>query len=424
MKKSVFLGFTTISYVGLALEKGLNENGYFAKFYSFDETLDLPQKMNFVKFIRLYKMNYLKKKSNLHLLYRLFYEFIMFFFFLYSIVKFDVFIFICISNTFLYKNIDLIILKLLNKKIIILEMGSDVRPVYIDGSAIYKFSLKKIVEETKKKKIKIAFIEKYSDYILSEPPMAIFHKKKFIKILSVGLPRLREEYNINKIGKTKDDYLKIVHAPSDIEAKGTIYIRKIVDNLKNKLSTKKIRIEYIELNGIAHEKVIKIMSEADIVIDQAYADIPFSGCAFEAALLKKPVIIGGEYAQYINKDYKEEDIFPSIYVLPENMESAIESLILDKEKRIFWGEKAYEFVNNKWAYHNVINNYIDIINENAKNEWFYDPEQLEYFYGGFAPLEKIKCVIVKILEIYGIKALKINDKEKIKKEYLSLLKWI
>ncbi len=421
-KKSIFIGFTTIGYVGIALKKGLKERGYFAEFYSLDETLPLPKKLNFVKFIRLYRYKYIVKNRKLHFVYRVLYELFMCIFFIYTLCKFDAFIFIFAQRTFLYNNIDLKILKMLKKKIIVIEMGSDVRPPYIDGAFFFKSTLEKIYKETIKKKKLVEQIEKYADYILSEPSMAVFHKKEFIKISSIGLPRIREEYKISNYDNFNTNYIRIVHAPSNLEVKGTFFIRSIIDRLKKKFLLKNIIIEYIELNGLEHEKVIEIMGTADIVVDQAYADIPFSGCAYEAALLKKPVVIGGEYSNFIKNDYKDTEIFPSLYIQPQDMEKIIENLILDNNKRVYYGNKAYDFVNSKWEYSKVIDNYINIINDNVNKNWFYNPDKLGYYYGGFAPIIKIKNLIKELVKNYGEFSLQVDDKSNIKNEYLSLLK--
>ena len=75
-------------------------------------------------------------------------------------------------------------------------------------------------------------------------------------------------------------------------------LRQIIHSLKEKYS-----IEYIEISGIPHNEVIKIISTADIALDEFYSDTPMSVFATECAFQGVPVVVGSYYVDSIQNDY-------------------------------------------------------------------------------------------------------------------------
>lgn len=77
----------------------------------------------------------------------------------------------------------------------------------------------------------------------------------------------------------------VVHAPSDLAGKGTVHVRRAVEELRGE----GVAFEYRELHGMPHAEVMAACAEADIVVDQLCL-----GCygvfAVEAMSMAKPVI--------------------------------------------------------------------------------------------------------------------------------------
>ena len=52
-------------------------------------------------------------------------------------------------------------------------------------------------------------------------------------------------------------------------------------------------VEYVELSGLSNSDVLTRLAEADLLIDQAYSDLPLSGVGMEAFVLGIPVLLSG-----------------------------------------------------------------------------------------------------------------------------------
>ena len=115
--------------------------------------------------------------------------------------------------------------------------------------------------------------------------------------------------------KIQPEVIKIVHAPSNPKVKGTFFIRKSIKKLK-KMGFK---IEYIELIGVPNDKVQKVISNADIVIDQILIG-EISTLCFEGMGFGKPVI------SYLPDNIKK-DHFPDCPIFNANIDNLIEKII-------------------------------------------------------------------------------------------------
>lgn len=331
----------------------------------------------------------------------------------------DVFIF-SFANSFLkYK--DLPILKFFNKKIIYVFLGSDSRPPYIDGFIISKISepkYEKLYERSKKQKENISTIEKYSDYIIDHIPQALFHEKKFIPLSKIGIPfSSKYSYSENKTLKNLNS-VKILHSPSNIEVKGTLLIREVIKEIKNK----GYNIEFIEVVNKPNSYVIEKINECDIIIDQIYSDTPMAGFSTEAAFFGKPVVVCGYYSDYISMHVEESLIPPTIFCSFEKLEENIIRLIEDYDYRILLGNNSRYFVANVLNPSVVAEKYLNIINNNIDNSYFFDPNNIDYIYGGGIEKNNLREIIKKLVDKYGIKSLQLKDKPHLEKLFLNFIK--
>lgn len=420
MKKRIFIGLTEIAGWGHSLENGFRLQGHKANFFSVNDHVfkySLDSKTNiFIKFIKKYrKFEFSKLRSDgwIYKMFRIVEDVFMFFFLLYTIYSYDVFIFI-FHQTFLRDQKDLAILKFFKKQIIILECGSDARPPYINNFVLSDYNNQEIVSWTKGRKKKIKRIEKYADYIISHPPIAIFHEKPFLQFLYIGIAKfyggLKNDSNFKKSSKVT----KILHAPSAPLAKGTYQIRKIIEKLKAEGN----EIEYIELQGMPNTTVLRELRSCDFVVDQLASDTPMAGFVMEAALFGKPAVVGGSYASYIEQEIAKKYIPPVEFVLPERVEDSIRKLIVDQSYREKLGKISYDFVHNQWELKTVIRRFECIINDDIPPKWYFSPYDIKYIYGIGFPQEKIRERIREIISTYGIEALQIADKPKLEKMYL------
>lgn len=329
-----------------------------------------------------------------------------------ALFRYDVFI--MGSNSTFFYFLELPILKLFRKKIIYIFLGTDSRPLYLNGY-VYKGgkNLRVIMVLTKIQKIVIKRIEKYATFVINHPPQAIFHSKEFISILKLGMPNyvLNNEKKNNKTG-----VVRIIHVPSKSGPKGSLMIEQIINRLKGRFE-----IDYVMITGVSNEEVLKIIGTADFAIDECYSDTPMAVFATECAFQKVPTVVGGYYSEKIQDDYYKDIIPPSIFVLPENLEQAIEKLIVDQEYRKKMGMEAFEFVSKRWSAKLVAEKYMQIIDGNFPKDWYYDPNDITYLYGCGLSKDDVKKNISLFIKKGGINALCLKDKKHLEIEYLKLM---
>ncbi len=181
MGNKILIGLTEIAGYYSNLKKGFDTIGEDCTFVNVSQhPFNYGGDDTNIKLINVLKWSYrqqLKHKSGFKkVLFFLFNQFIKLQVFIWATLKFDIFIF-AFGQSF-FNSFDLIILKLLNKKIILSYMGSDSRPPYINGSRYNNNTPIYYYEATKTMKRRVASLEKYSDHVIDATTCGHFHKKK------------------------------------------------------------------------------------------------------------------------------------------------------------------------------------------------------------------------------------------------------
>lgn len=290
--------------------------------------------------------------------------------FLYYVFTRNVFIF-GFGQTFFTNNYDLVFLKLLRKKIILHFAGSDSRLALINGATPDEMAVNLQMINLKIKKLR--FLEKYADIVIVHPLSSQLHIKKSISSIWLGMPFKMNE-DIDQIGI--NNKIKILHAPSRIECKGTMIIRRVIENLQLKYDN----IEYKELHNVPHSEVLSALKQCDLVIDELYSDTFMAGLATEAAFFGKPSVVGS-YAREELKKFFHYDKEVSFMIDPENLESELEKIICDPDRIKEMGNNAKKFVHTMWSPSKVAQNYLSLINGNYDKKVEFDPQSVEYIYG-------------------------------------------
>ena len=135
----------------------------------------------------------------------------------------------------------------------------------------------------------------------------------------------------------------IVHAPSNPIIKGTQYILEAIEHLKEKYD-----FDFILVEGMKQEEAFEVYKKADIIIDQLIIGT-YGVFAIEAMSMGKPVIT------YLSDDMVDQ--FPTDLPIEnaniENIESVIEGLLLNPEKRHDLGARGRKYAEDYHDY-NVI----------------------------------------------------------------------
>ncbi|MCG8613305.1 MAG: glycosyltransferase [Pseudomonadales bacterium] len=212
-------------------------------------------------------------------------------FFLFCLFKYDVFHFYY-AKSLLWRNLDLPILKLFGKRVVMTYCGSDVRLIELEKQHNPYHHLLKIgsdhpkFDASKKKMIKRqnrwvdAFIAPRNTYL----PTATQVPEQKIHAIWIHNTMDMQAYTPSQFRQKKIPL--IVHAPSEMGIKGTEYVERAI----NALREQNVQFEYRRLHGLPNVEVQRILrEEADIVLDQFLVG-GFGSLAVEAMYYGKPVM--------------------------------------------------------------------------------------------------------------------------------------
>lgn len=341
--------------------------------------------------------------------------------YIYALRRYDYYIYMFGHGMFHYhkylqpfQELEFWLLKLFKKKVVMWFLGADSRPPYCDVD-IYNEDYEKIYQVVLEKKRNVARIEKYM-MTIDSPSSSHFHNNSFIITNMIGIPVDIKELVNRSTTIGNNSKITIMHAPSNIDAKGTAIIRKIMEELKVSYN-----IDYIEISGKPHSEVLKAFEQADIVIDQLYSDTPMAGLATEAAINGIPVIVGGYFSDiYKNIMKNNVNIEPTIYCNTDEVKEKLIQLIEDEHLRKEIGEKEKEYVFKEREAKIVAKRFVKIYNNDIDDAWMYNPGESDYIYGSGASKEKVEKNVVKLISLYGSDALGISKEKRLYKEYMDL----
>jgi glycosyltransferase involved in cell wall biosynthesis len=219
--------------------------------------------------------------------------------------KYDVYHFH--GGTLLPKGIDSVLWRVLNKKLIVHHHGTELR---VKGET-YIYT-------------------KFADKILVSTPDLLKWSSK-----GIWLPNpadTRAYAFVEPSSRTQK--LRILHAPSSREIKGTKYVIQAIDKLRKD----GYDIEFILLENVSHDEVLKQIQLSDIIVDQLILGW-YGMFSIEAMCMGKPVLC------YIQKDlaYKYQNL-PIVNTSPESVYKNLVELIENPERRAEFGVKSRKYI--------------------------------------------------------------------------------
>lgn len=158
--------------------------------------------------------------------------------------------------------------------------------------------------------IKVAIVADYELYSYVAP----YFKKTVIIQQAIDTQKIKPHFP-----SPENKRPLIVHAPSNKNIKGTIYIEKALSNLKRKYD-----FDFLFLHNVRNDEVREALKKADIVVDQLILGA-YGVLSVEAMAFGKPVVC------YIRDDLlkKYPEDLPIINANPETIEDTLETLIKD-----------------------------------------------------------------------------------------------
>lgn len=413
---TVFLGLYEIAGYSSSLKKGFDELGvssFFAELNDHPYNYGSGRSVNAYFRMLRYFGNKIASNSTSSLLIKILWQvcqdILKIPLFLWALAKYNTFIFVFgISFYYLF---DLPLLKLCRKKIIFIFLGSDSRPPYINGK-YFGYPAAVVCSISAEKKNALRKIGRYADFIIDNPASSHFHERDIINGLLIGFPSvdaLRVDAEI-----IQNAELRIVHAPSSPKLKGTDIIRSAIKNLQ----CKGYRIRLFDVIDRPNAEVHDELSRCDFVIDELYSDAIMSGFALEAARYAKPAIVGGYTREHDWGDIPSELIPPVHHCQPDEIEAAIEQLIIDKDYRIELGKRACEFVRRNWTPLSVVNRILQLLNNDVPEYWMYNPKCVDYLQGWGLSDFQAREFVGKVIKHGGSAALHLQDKPELEAKFI------
>jgi len=433
----IFIGFENVAGYASMLQKGFHKHGVQCDLFTrsihkfaYQTVNQNPMVLLFQRVFQLYKKLYQSESKVVKSCGYLIDIFAITPFFIHAIFKYDVFIFPYKACFYQFLGfMDLPILKLFKKKLIFIFHGTDARPPYINGAFLSKRGiigttglnldngkLKILHKRTQKWKNDIRTIERYADVIINNPPTSHFHEKPVVSFLRIGIPYEDKNVSSTKRNLHPEETI-ILHSPSNPAAKGTETIRQAIQSLKDKGHA----INYIELINQPNSVVLENLAHCDFIVDQVYTTNPMPGFVTEAAAFGKPAVICGYFHHLIHKILPPHKIPPSHYLHPDEIEAAIERLIVDKAYRTGLGQQAKAFLIKHWRYDKVAQRYLRLIGDDIPDKWRYNPYDITYIHGGCLSEKNARAVIKALVRVYGKQALYLSDKPELEKQFLAFM---
>jgi hypothetical protein len=343
-----------------------------------------------------------------------------------AICRYDVFIF-SFGRTLLRGNYDLRVLRKLRKVVIMnLAHGSESRPPFIDGYSQSKdgipiAALQNVINTRVNRELFFR-AQKYSDIVIGAPFCSQYATSKVVNIFSLGLPiyfdpdlsQTTEDAFI--INNNKPHKTRILHSPSHPAAKGSPVIIKAVESLRKK----GYDIEFVLIHGRPFADVLAEIKRCDFVVDQLYSDTPMAGFSTEAAWHGKPSVVGGYGLESLRQFVNEGMWPPSRICHPDEIQQAIEELIVDTDLRKCLGLAAQNFVQQKWNAVEVAMRFMCLIKADIPDEWWLDPNDVVYLEGACQPIERTIHVIQEMVGSYGVSSLQLSHRPDLEDAFLKL----
>jgi len=344
---------------------------------------------------------------------------------LYLALTHKAFIFSCASSFNLFRPYgELVLLKLLRRRIVFVMHGSDTRPSFLaryglrnrEGKTVSGHTL---LQTCRAQIEKIRVIERYADYVIANPMSAQWHRKPFINWFLIGIPV--PEPGKGKVGSraamARNPPL-ILHSPSEPQGKGTPAIRRAIEGLQEK----GMELEYLELSGKPHSEVLEALAECSFVIDQLYSDQPMAGFAAEAASFGKASVVGsyGWSELHENAGMGKESYPPVIECEDRDIGDTVEKALCDAASVRSVGEAALSFVENHWSPDAVAGRFIELFHCRPPSEWWFSPADICYYLGCTVRPIEIVIMVRTLLALDSPDCLGLNDKPELKASLISM----
>ncbi|MEO8512666.1 MAG: hypothetical protein ABI543_03840 [Ignavibacteria bacterium] len=318
-KQNVFLGLENIAGIFTSLKKGFEQNDIPADFYSLSEHIYGYETDRVIKYSN---NSFIRKFQKSFLLLKLLFN--------YKYFIFDS------TGSLLPGFRDIKLFRLFGKKTMVIFTGCDIRlPEKVEQfqwnpcrecTDNYK-NFVGCVLATKPEKVKI-IEDKFDLIACAEETAGALSRKYYPTLFPIDVEKFK--YAGTNPGKR----LKILHAPSNPEYKGTRYIITAIEKLQSEFD-----FEFNIVKDVKAEDLYREIERSDLIIDQML--VGFYGLfSIEAMAMGKPVVC------YIREDILKNspDDMPVINADPDTLYDVLKEILSSPNKLIQVGNNSRSYV--------------------------------------------------------------------------------
>lgn len=331
-----------------------------------------------------------------------------------SLFTCDVFVFA--GGTSFLSGADLPLLRFFGKRIITVYHGSDSRPPYVNGAYVggdITFDARRCLAQTRQIHRWVRWVDRFSDVILTHPYATHFNRKPVVNFVTIGIPI--EPMRAFERRASRHSCV-IVHAPTRPVQKGSREIEAVVERLRARGHD----LTLVKIVNRPPQDVLDALRDCDFVFDELYSDTPMAGFATEAAAMGKAAVVGLHDADTLRHTVPPH-LFPPVHSChPDDLEAAIEKLVVDVEYRERLGAEARAFVEQHWSHRAVAERIRQLAIGAIPPEWWFDPADLRYVDGWGLTTTRLKDVISGVVAVGGLDALHISDKPELEDRFADL----
>jgi hypothetical protein len=287
--------------------------------------------------------------------------------------RYDTFVF-GFRNTFL-AGWDLPLLRLMGKQVICVFHGSDSRPPYIDRQNGEGLDGAGMVRWVRRRSRLVRRLERWSDQVVVGGLTTQLHRRRLVCFQALGAPVPLAA--VDRPPRAVGAPVRVVHAPSHLATKGTLVIRRVIDELQ----AEGLLIDYRELVGRPNREVLAELAEADLLVDQLYSDTFLGGLGAEAAAVGCPSVVGGYELDLLAELVAAEAKPPGYYCRPDALAATIRAALEDDPGRRSTGLAAMAFVRQEWSPEAVAARFLRVLARDEPEAWLVDPARLSAHLG-------------------------------------------
>lgn len=301
------------------------------------------------------------------------------------------------------------LLKFVGLRVITIFCGSDARPPYLSGRWANPengpVDMESLLLATRRTSKAVALAERDSTYVVNHPATAQFNRRPFLDWTVMGMPSPAPVADpVSSLPEVREGAVRVLHAPSVTRWKGTAQVREAVSALRKE----GLEIEYVEVKGRSNAEVLHEISVADIVVDELHSDALLAGLGTEAARSGTAVLMTGNAVSLVRSLAERVGAPHDHYSRPDEFVDTLRRLVVTPEHRADLARRLHEFVSHAWSPSAISLRYAAVLDGKPEASWFDDPSAAPYLGGWGVDEGKVRNLIQKFIDAFGVDALGLN----------------